>query len=185
MDEKLKHIIIGCQKNKRQAQKALYDSYSERLFGVCLRYSSNTEEAEDVLHDSFIKILNKIEQYQFKGSFEGWMRRITVNTALERYRGQYKVINIQDSVKEFHEESYEDVLEQLTAGELINLVQELSPKYKVVFNLYAIEGYSHQEIAKKLDISEGTSKSNLSRARGILQEKIKKYYNFNIKLGNN
>ena len=184
MDHLLQHIITGCQKNKRQAQKALYERYAERLLGVCLRYAGSASEAEDILHDGFIKIFNKIEQYSFKGSFEGWMRRIIVNTALERFRNQYKVINIQDNSKDFVEDSYENIVESITADELLELVQELSPKYRMVFNLYAIEGYNHQEIAKKLSISEGTSKSNLSRARAILQEKIKKYYNYNIKIGN-
>ena len=185
MDISLEHIIRECQQGKRHGQKKLYDRFCGRLLGVSLRYSSNVEEAEDVLHDSFIKIFDKIDQYKFKGSFEGWMRRIVVNTALEIHRSRNKIINIQDNIKEtITEGSYEYIIESLTADELMQFVMELSPKYRLVFNMYAIDGYSHQEIAQKLGISVGTSKSNLSRARNILQEKIKNQYSESINLGN-
>lgn len=184
MDNKLEHIIKECQQGKRHGQKKLYDRFCGRLLGVSMRYASNIEEAEDVLHDSFIKIFGKIGQYKFKGSFEGWMRRIVVNTALEIHRGKNKIINIQDNIKEnINEGSYENIIESLTADELMQFVMELSPKYRLVFNMYAIDGYSHQEIAEKLNITTGTSKSNLSRARNILQEKIKSQYSESINLG--
>lgn len=185
MDPSLEKIIKECQQEKRHAQKQLYDRYSGRLFGVSMRYASSIEEAEDVLHDGFIKVFQKINQYQFKGSFEGWMRRIVVNTALENYRSNKKVININDTIKEqYSEGSYENIIENLTVDELMQFVMNLSPKYRMVFNLYAIDGFTHQEIAEKLDISVGTSKSNLSRARSILQEKIKVQYKESINLGN-
>ena len=161
---------------KPQAQEALYRMFSDALYGVCLRYASSASEAEDILHDGFIKIYQKINQYGFKGSFEGWMRRIVVNTALERFRNQYKVINLQDSVREKPELSYDNIIDKITADELLTIIQKLSPKYRMVFNLYAIEGYNHQEIAEQLGISEGTSKSNLSRARAILQDKVQQLY---------
>ena len=110
------------------------------------------------------------------------MRRIFVNTALERFRNQYKVINIQDGWREITDQSYENIVSSITVDELVELVQSLSPKYRTVFNLYAIEGYSHKEIADKLSISEGTSKSNLSRARLILQEKVEQHYSTDVKM---
>lgn len=146
------------------------------MFGVCLRYSSSKEDAEDILHDGFLKVFEKVSQYGFKGSFEGWMRRIVVNTALEKYRQQFKVIRIQDSLSYSQTESYDNLMEMLTEKELLELVRGLSPKYRMVFNMYAIEGYTHKEIADHMKISEGTSKSNLSRAKAILQDKVKSLY---------
>lgn len=154
----------------------LYEQFSGQMFGVCLRYSGSAEDAQDVLHEGFLKIFEKIKQYKFKGSFEGWVRKIMVNTALEKFRNQYKVISIQDNAYEFNSRSSEDLTDNMTAKELMALIQDLSPQYRTVFNLYAIEGYSHKEIGDLLNISEGTSKSNLSRARTILQEKVNKYY---------
>ncbi|MBN2487199.1 MAG: sigma-70 family RNA polymerase sigma factor [Bacteroidales bacterium] len=153
------------------------------MYGVCLRYGGNHSEAQDILHDGFLKIFGKIGQFEFKGSFEGWMRRIFVNTALERFRNQYKVINIQDGWRDIKEDSYEHITSNITAEELVALIQELSPKYRVVFNMYAIEGYSHKEIAELLGINEGTSKSNLSRARMILQDKVRQLYSASVKVG--
>jgi RNA polymerase sigma-70 factor (ECF subfamily) len=124
----------------------------------------------------------KIGQYRFEGSFEGWMRRIMVNTALEKYRMQCQIININDFKKEIDTISSSDFSGEISAKELIQFVQELSPRYRMVFNLYAIEGYSHKEISNLLDITEGTSKSNLSRARAILQEKIRKYFSQTAKI---
>jgi RNA polymerase sigma-70 factor (ECF subfamily) len=176
LSDDLDKIITGCKKNKPEAQKKLYECFSAKMFGVCLQYSKDYTEAEDVLQDGFIKIFTKISQFNFKGSFEGWMRRIMVNCALERYRKHnllYAVPDISDYDNKF---SYDDVMGELSSKELLGLIKELSPQYRVVFNLYAIEGYSHQEIAEKLNISVGTSKSNLSRARIVLQEKVKELY---------
>jgi RNA polymerase sigma-70 factor (ECF subfamily) len=153
------------------------------MYGICLRYAGSVEDAQDVLHEGFLKIFEKIGQFQARGAFEGWVRRIMVNTALEKYRNRYKIINIQDNLKEADQESYEELADNLTAKELMQFIQDLSPKYRIVFNLFAIEGYSHKEISEMLDITEGTSKSNLSRARVILQEKVKKYYNLSIRKG--
>lgn len=176
LSEQLENIIIGCQHQEAKAQKELYDLFGRKMYGVCLRYGGNESDAQDILQEGFLKIFEKIHQFGFKGSFEGWMRRIFVNTALEKYRGQQKVINIQDGWRDVKEDGYEHVASSITAQELAEQIQHLSPKYRTVFNLYAIEGYSHKEIAELLNISEGTSKSNLSRARVILQEKIKQLY---------
>ncbi len=182
LEIKLEHIIKGCQQNKSIAQKELFDLMSEKMYGICLRYGGNVNDANDILQDGFLKIFEKIHQFKFEGSFEGWMRRIFVNTALERYRSQSKIINIQDGYKEINDAGYESIESSITADELISLIQDLSPKYRAVFNLYAIEGYSHKEISEILDISEGTSKSNLSRARTILQEKVSQHYSVEAKM---
>lgn len=172
----LEKIIKDCKKNRPDAQRKLYEQISGKMFGVCLQYSKDYTEAEDILQDGFIKVFTKISQFDFKGSFEGWVRRIMVNCALERYRKQnllYTVGEIRDYDSKL---AYDDVMGEISSKELLNLIQELSPQYKMVFNLYAIEGYSHQEIGDMLGISVGTSKSNLSRARVILQDKVEKLY---------
>lgn len=176
LDKELDNIIHGCQQKEPKAQKAMYDFLGRKMYAVCLRYGGNQTDAQDILQEGFLLIFDKIHQFEFKGSFEGWARRIFVNVALKKYRSQYKVINIQDGWREINDEGYEHVVSSVTVNELITVVQQLSPKYRTVFNLYAIEGYSHKEIAELLEISEGTSKSNLSRARGILQEKVKLLY---------
>ena len=181
MADTLQHIIDGCRERNPLAQKELYELFKSKMFGVCLRYAGNYDDAQDILQDGFIKVFEKIDQFGFKGAFEGWMRRIMVNTALEKYRSNYQVINIHDNVKEINNEYAEDFSTDIDARELIKFIQELSPKYRMVFNLYAIEGYSHKEISNMLGITEGTSKSNLSRARDILKEKVNKYYMKSVK----
>jgi RNA polymerase sigma factor (sigma-70 family) len=176
------HIIRGCQNGDQKSQKELYLHFKDKMFGVCLRYAGNYNDAEDIVQDGFIKIFQKINQFRFEGAFEGWVRRIMVNTALERYRMHCQVININDNIKEVDSATGFDTTNDISAGELMKFVQELSPKYRLVFNMYAIEGYSHKEIGEMLDISEGTSKSNLSRARTILQEKVNKYFNESVQL---
>lgn len=161
----------------------LYEMFSSRMFGVCLRYAGSKEDAQDILHEGFLKIFEKIEQYAARGSFEGWVRKIMVNTALEKYRSQYRMVRLEDEGRESDEKNHEDLADNITVNELLLLIKELSPQYRVVFNLYAIEGYTHKEISDMLDISEGTSKSNLSRARSILQERVKQYYNQTVKVG--
>jgi RNA polymerase sigma factor (sigma-70 family) len=169
--DSLENIINGCRARNPLAQKELYETFKSKMFGICLRYAGNYDDAQDILQDGFVKVFEKIDQFGFKGAFEGWIRRIMVNTALERFRTNYQVININDNLKEVDHEHTADFTSDIDARELIRFIQELSPKYRMVFNLYAIEGYSHKEIGEMLDIAEGTSKSNLSRARDILQEK--------------
>lgn len=173
----LTNIIKACIKGDRKAQKKLYLQFADRLYGVALRYAQNTDDAKDILQEGFIKIFNNLSQFKNEGSFEGWMRKVIVNTALERLRKQNRMWLMDEfTVLESTVYNYEHILEDLNEKELIKIVQELSPKYKMVFNLYVIEGYSHKEIADKLQISEGTSKSNLSRAKEILKEKVEKLY---------
>ncbi|MEX0287696.1 MAG: RNA polymerase sigma factor [Flavobacteriaceae bacterium] len=168
----LEKLIHNCKRGDRKAQEQLYREYSRILFGICLKYSRNKTEAEDNLHDSFMTIYDKIGQYKFKGSFEGWMKRITVNTVLQKYRKEEYLNVVSENVPEDHEEesAYMDVDLQT----LLRYIQELPNKYRLTFNMYVLDGYSHKEISEELGTSAGTSKSNLARARVILREKIKK-----------
>lgn len=168
----LEQLIIKCQKQDIQAQSAIYNLYANKLFTLCLKYSKNHAEAQDNLQDSFLTIFKKISQYKGKGSFEGWMKRIVINTALQRYRkeGVLDVIKDNDIKDEIVEVEVET--EEISLDFLLSIIQQLPDKYRLVFNLYVLDGFSHKEIAKMLNISEGTSKSNLSRARLILKEKI-------------
>lgn len=146
------------------------------MFGLCLQYANNYDDACDILQEGFIKVFRKLEQFAGKGSFEGWIRRIMINTALEHYRSRLNLYPLTENLVKKDEMVYEEVFEQLSAGDLVKLVQDLPPRYRMVFNMYAIEGYAHKEIAEIMGITVGTSKSNLSRARGILQGKVKQYF---------
>lgn len=145
------------------------------LFGISLKYSRNYQDAEDTLQDSFLIIFDKIKQYNNKGSFEGWLKRIIINTALQKYRkkNHLQLFKEVPDTEEVVEVDFEDT--HLDIGFLLKLVQELPDKYRLVFNLYVLDSYSHKEISKMLNISEGTSKSNLSRARKKLKEKLEKH----------
>ncbi|MBT8259813.1 MAG: RNA polymerase sigma factor [Bacteroidia bacterium] len=169
----LKQLIQKCQKNDTKAQSELYKLYSSKLFAICLKYSRNHAEAQDNLHDAFMSIFNKIHQFKYRGSFEGWLKRIVINTALQRYRkkGVLEIVN---------EELIEDVNvvienDEVNIDFLLKCIQELPDRYRLVFNLYVLDGYSHKEVAEMLKITTGTTKSNLARARMILRDKIEKY----------
>lgn len=168
----LEETIQKCASGDRKAQTALYNEFSSKMYGVCLRYSKDATEAEDNLQEGFIRVFTKIEQFGFKGSFEGWMRRIMVNTSLEKFRKNNHLYPVEDMMIYESVQFTEETLSIISADDLMKIIQELPPRYRMVFNLYAIEGYSHQEIAKMMKITEGTSKSNLSRARVILQKKV-------------
>jgi len=166
----LKELIDKCKKGDRRAQEQLYRQYSNILFGICLKYSRNKSEAEDSLHDSFMIIFEKIGQYKSKGSFEGWIKRITINTVLQKYRKEEYLKVVSDNVKE--EVQVETEYADIGLQTLLKYIQELPNKYRMTFNLYVLDGYSHKEISSLLGTSPGTSKSNLARARMILKEKI-------------
>jgi RNA polymerase sigma-70 factor (ECF subfamily) len=172
----LDNIIEGCLKGDRKSQETLYKMFSNRMFGLCLQYANNHDDACDILQEGFIKVFRKMDQFSGKGSFEGWVRRIMINTALERYRSQLHLYPLTESMTTKHEAVYEEVLGRMSAADLLKFVQELPPRYRMVFNMYAIEGYSHKEIAEMMEITVGTSKSNLSRARDILQRKVRKHF---------
>lgn len=171
----LKDLIRRCKKDDRTAQEQLYRLYAAKLFGLCLKYSDNYQQAEDNLQDGFVTIFEKISQYKDEGSFEGWMKRILINTALQKHR-QQKVYGISNE-ENIWEEEVETDPEELSVDFLLDCVQSLPQRYRQVFNLYAMDGYSHKEIAELLEISVGTSKSNLARARMALKEKIEKKQN--------
>lgn len=166
-------LIEGCLKEDRRFQKELYERYASSLYAVCFRYCKNREEAQDVLHEGFIKAIKNLHKFEGKGSFEGWLRKIMVNTSLELFR-KNKHLSVVEDIENADEHSIESkALENMSANELLQLVNALPAGFKVVFNLYAIEGFSHKEIADQLGISVGTSKSQLSRARVSLQNMIK------------
>jgi RNA polymerase sigma factor (sigma-70 family) len=182
----IKNIISGCLKGNRRDQELLYRRYSPKLYAVCLQYSGNDEEARDILQEGFIKIFENLIYYKHEGSFEGWVRRIIVNTALEKYRSKHNLYRVDDIDLIPEPDAQPDSTDYagLEAIDLLEIIRELPPKYRMVFNLYAIEGYSHKEISQMVKISEGTSKSNLSRARVILQRRVGSYTGLKKKLIN-
>lgn len=173
----LKELISGCKKGDRKSQEQLYKNYASILFGICLKYSRSKVEAEDNLHDSFMTIYDKIGQYKSKGSFEGWMKRIAINTVLQKYRKEQHLKVISENLME--EIELDSAYGDISLQTLLKYIQELPNKYRLTFNMYVLDGYSHKEISEELGTSLGTSKSNLARARMILKERIKKR-NINI-----
>ena len=172
----LEQLIIRCKKNDTKAQSELYKLFSSTLFSICLKYSRNYAEAQDNLQDAFITIFGKINQYKDKGSFEGWLKRITINTTLQRYRKDktFQIVNedhLEDTDVTIDDEDEENIPLQF----LLECIQKLPNRYRLVFNLYVLDGYSHKEIGKLLEISDGTSKSNLARARALLKDLVLNY----------
>jgi RNA polymerase sigma-70 factor (ECF subfamily) len=167
-------IIEGCARHNRKAQQVLYDKYSRLLLGVCLRYASDKAEAEDILQDSFLKIYFNIEDYSGTGSFIGWLRKVTVNTAITHYHKNLKYryhVDIDEYVSdETGVSSFEE--DYFTSDELFKVLNDLPTGYRMVFNLYAVEGYKHKEIAEMLGIDTNTSKSQYSRAKAVIREKL-------------
>ena len=170
-----KQLIDGCINGDRKAQKALYDKYSRRMMAVCLRYVKDIEDARDLLQEGFIKLFSNIEKYSGEGSFDGWVRKIFVNCALERLR-QNDILKGADDINDINimEIPDESAVSQLSSDEIMMHVRSLPDGFRTVFNLFAIEGYSHKEIGEKLNITESTSRSQYMRARKILQKMILK-----------
>ena len=169
IDELVKH----CKAGERKAQEMLYKQFASKMLGVCCRYATDRMEAEDMMQNGFIRVFQKIGDFRGEGSFEGWMRRIMVHSSIEYYRKHHKMMQLVD-LDEAGAECASNPLAsaKLEANDLLLLIQQLSPGYRIVFNLYAIEGYSHREIAAIVGITEGASKSQLSRARSILREQV-------------
>ncbi|HLN19956.1 MAG TPA: RNA polymerase sigma factor [Bacteroidales bacterium] len=184
--QEIGEIIRGSVNGNRRDQELLYRRYAAKLYAVCLQYSGNDEEARDILQEGFIKIFENLEYFKFEGSFEGWLRRIMVNTALEKFRSRHNLYRVDDidSIQEPEYDPDNHDYAGLEAADLMSMIRELPPKYRMVFNLYAIEGYSHKEIGELVNISEGTSKSNLARARIILQRKVGSYTGLRKKAAN-
>jgi len=167
----MKQLILDCQKNEPKAQGQLYQLFSSKMFAICLKYSRNYDDAQDNLQDGFLYIFKKINQYSFKGSFEGWIKRVMINHVLQQYRSSPIFEVVKDSAIA-EDEVMIDSEEGPSLDFLLKIIQELPHRYRLVFNLYVLDGYSHKEIAALLDITEGTSKSNLARAKMLLKEKI-------------
>ena len=165
-------LIEGCRKGKASSQKRLYDRLAPKMLGVCIRYIKDKEEAEHVMIGGIVKVFDKLDQFKGDGSFEGWVRRIIVNDCL-MYIRKNRNMSLQSDIDEVSNEPNLKVMEEnLDAQDLLKLINELPVGYRTVFNLYAIEGYNHAEIARQLDVSENTSKSQLSRARKWLQNRL-------------
>jgi RNA polymerase sigma factor (sigma-70 family) len=166
----LEQIINDCKKGNTKAQEQIYRSLSPKLFAVCLKYSRSYEEAQDNLQEGFLLIFEKIEKYNFKGSFEGWCKRVVINYVLQQYRTQSVFEIVSENIAE--ETNVEIDNDNVSLDFLTRIIQELPDRYRLVFNLYVLDGYSHKEISEMLNINSGTSKSNLARAKMILKEKI-------------
>ncbi len=170
------NIIAACKRRERWAQQKLYEAYYGKMMGVCLRYAGSEDEAMDMLHEGFIKVFKHIGKYQTGTTFGAWVRRIMVNTCIDTYRKQ-KRRRTEDLDQAYNVQSIDaDAVSQCSEREILEVIQELSPVYRTVFNLYAIEGYAHKEIAELLDITESTSRSNLVKARARLKELLASRY---------
>lgn len=168
-------LVKNCLAGKAEAQELLYRRYASRMFGVCLRYAKNKMEAEDIMQEAFIKVYQNLKNFRGDGSLEGWIRRIMVNTSINYYKSNLKYLQTMDIDDVTPQENFNvDSIDNIGLKTLLRLIQQLPEGYRVVFNMYVIEGYSHKEIAEELGISESTSKSQLSRARKALQAKIEK-----------
>jgi len=166
-------LIKRCRARERKAQELLYKQYASKMLGVCMRYANDKMEAEDMLQNGFIKVFQKIDDYRGDGSFEGWIRRIMVHSSIEYYRKHNKMMQLVELDEAGAESSTNPLATaKLEAADLLVLIKNLAPGYRIIFNLYAIEGYSHKEIAEIAGITEGASKSQLSRARSVLREQI-------------
>jgi RNA polymerase sigma factor (sigma-70 family) len=172
--KELEALLRGCQVNDREAQRKLYQHFFGYAMSICTRYSKDAEEAKDVLNDGFMKVFTKLEQYDCRKPFKGWVRRIMINTALDNYRHNLKNYYLASIDAAEPEVDPYDVMHQFNYEQLIALIQKLSPAYRAVFNLYVIDGYTHEEVAVMLGISVGTSKSNLAKARANLRGALQK-----------
>ncbi|MVN20592.1 RNA polymerase sigma factor [Mucilaginibacter arboris] len=175
LEHRLTELIEGCRLGNRKAQETLYKLFAAKMLGVCLRYATDKMEAEDMLQNGFIKVFGKLKDFKGEGSFEGWVRRIMVHSSIEYYRKHHKMMQLVEMDAPGAEQSVNAVAaSSLEAKDLLAMIQTLPAGYRMVFNLYAMEGFSHKEIGAMLQISEGASKSQLSRARTILKEMVNK-----------
>jgi RNA polymerase sigma factor (sigma-70 family) len=165
-------LIRGCLDGNRRMQEQLYRQYAPKMYAVCNRYCNNANDAQDVLQEGFVKIFKNLANYRGEGSFEGWMRRIFVNTAIEHYRRKVNVFTMTEAVETTYEDNDWTVFDRLAEKDILDMVRQLSPGYRTIFNMYVVEGYSHKDIGALLGISEGTSKSQLARSKLILQKML-------------
>ncbi len=170
-------LISGCINGDRKMQELLYHRFSSKMYAVCLRYAGNAEDARDLLQEGFIKIFKNLSKYRGDGSFEGWIRRIFVNTSIEHFRKKVSMYNVTEAQENTVEDKEWTVMDNLAEKDIISMVNELSPGYRAVFNMHVIEGYSHKEIGDMLGINEGTSKSQLARAKLVLKKMVENRLN--------
>jgi RNA polymerase sigma factor (sigma-70 family) len=169
-------LIAGCIAGDRVMQEELYNRFAPKMYAVCLRYANNSDDAQDLLQEGFIKVYKNIHRFRAEGSFEGWIRRVFINSSIEHLRKKSaKLMTVSEKEEGTIEDTDISALDSMAEKDIIKLIQELSPGYRTVFNLYVIEGFAHKEIAEQLGISEGTSKSQLARAKSILQKKVAQY----------
>ncbi len=172
MLDTLKKIIKGCLQQRRADQYRLYAHFSKKMFGICLRYAASHDEAQDILQEGFVKVFEKLPSYKGAGKFEGWIRKIFINTAIEKYRERIYHLPIDQITENDISLHHNPAPDMLHTKDILQFIQQLPTQYRLVFNLYALEGFSHKEISEALKISESTSRSNLSRARLLLKEKL-------------
>jgi RNA polymerase sigma factor (sigma-70 family) len=165
-------LIIECISGNKKSQENLYRQHAPKMYAVCLRYCNNSDDAKDVLQDGFVKVFKNLDKFRNEGSFEGWIRRIFVNTAIEHYRKRTNLISITENIEANKVDQSYNAFDKLAEADLLKIIKQLSPGYRAVFNMYVIEGYSHKEIGELLNINEGTSKSQLARAKALLQKMI-------------
>lgn len=180
-DSHLQELLAKCRKFDSVSQQKVYRHFYNYCMTICYRYAQNTEEAREIMNDGFVKVFTKLDKYTQGTSFKAWMSRIMVNTAIDHYRRKQSRPQTIDIIHASHLQSSPDVVQRMTAKELMDLVQKLPPSYRIAFNLHVVEGYTHPQIAEKLGISEGTSKSNLAKARLKLQTMLE---TLNIKKSN-
>lgn len=180
----VRELINGCIKNNRKCQRILYERYYGKMMGVCIRYSKNREEAKDLLQDGFIKVFSNIANFGGNGSFEGWIRKIIVNNSIDYYRKKKKDLtevnseyfdNDHNDIIDYNDDGQDNEIFEIKTDCILNEIQKLTPAYKMVFNMYVMDGYTHKEISEILGTSEGTSKSNLAKAKINLRKALKKY----------
>jgi RNA polymerase sigma factor (sigma-70 family) len=176
-----KELILMCAKGDRRCQNILYEHFAPKMMAVCYRYSRSREDAEDTLMEGFLKVFDNIKQFRNEGSFEGWVRKIMVNTAITKFN-KTNTLSVVVNIESIHYgiKADDTIFEEMGAKQLMEMIQQLPPAYQMVFNLYCFEGMKHKEIAEKLGVSEGTSKSNLFDARAILKKTIEKTRQYDL-----
>ncbi len=188
-DPKFDAMMDGCLRGDRRSQQRVYEMFYGKMMSVCLRYTKNTDQAKDILQDGFIKVFRGIEKFNRAGSFEGWIRRIMVNTAIDHFRrtkNSYLLLGVDRSIEDFKDQDLEDTMAEevdddlieVKPADVINALQKLTPAYRTVFNLYVFEEMTHQQIADQLGINIGTSKSNLAKAKANLKKLLTKERKF-------
>ncbi|MFN7312996.1 MAG: RNA polymerase sigma factor [Bacteroidota bacterium] len=176
MTSEEKDMIDGCISGKRSSQKMLYERYASKMLGVCMRYAKDRAEAEDMMQEGFIKVFHNISRFKNEGSFEGWVRRIMVFTAINFFKHRSRKFQEDLDQEDYDAVYHDDIIDKISAKEIIALVQQLPEGYRMIFNLYAVEGYTHKEISDMLGIAVGTSKSQYARARMVMQQLLAKHF---------